>query len=105
MAEEGAELGVDFGFSKLVKVTQELEDMGTAAAGEREWRSVVAEVLAEGVPVSPLLVLVAAESGGGGGSGCGRRGGRRGSCGGDGGGGRSERKCDGCRRCGVKALK
>jgi hypothetical protein len=34
VAKEGAELGVDFGFSKLIKVTQELEDVGSTAPGE-----------------------------------------------------------------------
>lgn len=38
--------------------------MGPAAAGERQRRSVVPEVLSEGVPVAALLVLVAAERGG-----------------------------------------
>ena len=39
--------------------------MGTTAAGEGKWWPVISEVLAEGVPVSALLVLVATESGGG----------------------------------------
>jgi len=91
VAKEGAELGVDFGFSKLIKVTQELEDVGPTAPGEGERGAVVPEVLAKGVPVSPLLVLIAAESGGGGGGGGGGDGGGRG---GGGGGGGVERDCD-----------
>jgi len=51
---------------------------------------VVPEVLAKGVPVSPLLVLIAAESGGGGGGGGGGDGGGRGG----GGGGGVEGDCD-----------
>ncbi|KAJ6385606.1 hypothetical protein OIU77_028731 [Salix suchowensis] len=34
VAKEGAELGVDFGFSKLIKVERELEDVGPTARGE-----------------------------------------------------------------------
>ncbi|KAL6974931.1 hypothetical protein U1Q18_043417 [Sarracenia purpurea var. burkii] len=63
VAEEGAKLGVDFGLSELVEVSKEFEDVGTAAAGERERRQVISEVLAEGVPVPALLVLVSAKSG------------------------------------------
>lgn len=64
MAEEGAELGMDFGLPKLVKVPQKFKDMGPAAAVQRKRRAVIAEILAEGIPVSALLVLIAAESGG-----------------------------------------
>lgn len=37
--------------------------MGAAATREGEWRPVVSKVLAESVPVSALLVFIAAESG------------------------------------------
>lgn len=66
MAEEGTVLRVNLSFPELVEVAEEFKDMSAAAAGEGEWRTVVAEVLAERVPVSAFLVLVAAESGGGG---------------------------------------
>ena len=63
MPKEGTHLGVDFGLPKLVKVPQELQNVGPAAPGQGQRRPVVSEVLTEGVPVSPLLVFVAAESG------------------------------------------
>lgn len=62
LAKEGTHLGVDFGLPELVKVPQELQDVGPAAPGQGQRRPVVPEVLPEGVPVSPLLVFVAAES-------------------------------------------
>lgn len=54
--------------------------MCTATSGEGERGAVVFEVLAEGIPVSALLVLIAAAAGGGA---CGRYGGavRGGGCG------------------------
>lgn len=64
VAKERAELRMDFGLTKLVKVAEELKDVGPAAAVKRERWAVVAEILTKGVPVSALLVLVAAESGG-----------------------------------------
>lgn len=60
MAVERADGGVDLGLAELVEVAEEFEDVGPAAPGERERGAVVLEVLAEGVPVAPLLVLVAA---------------------------------------------
>lgn len=60
MAVKGADWGVDFGLAKLVKVPEEFENVSPTAPGERERRAVVLEVLSEGVPVTPLLVLVAA---------------------------------------------
>ncbi len=72
MTVKGAELGVDFGFSELVEVAEEFEDVGPAAAAEGEWWTVVAEVLAEGVPVTAFLVFVAAEGCRGGWDGGGR---------------------------------
>jgi hypothetical protein len=61
--EEGAELGVDLRLPELVQVPEEFKHVGPAAARQRQRRSVVPQVLAEGVPVAALLVLVAAESG------------------------------------------
>lgn len=60
MPEERTQWNVDLSFSKLVKIPQKLKNMGSAAAGEREWWAVVAEVLAECVPVTALLVFVSA---------------------------------------------
>lgn len=59
-AEERAELSVHFGLAELVEVAEEFQDVGAAAVGEGERWAVVAEVLAEGVPVAALLVFVAA---------------------------------------------
>lgn len=61
LSEEGAAGGVDLGLPELVQVAEELEHVGAAAAGEAERRAVVAEVLAESVPVAKLLRLVAAQ--------------------------------------------
>lgn len=72
MPEERAELVVDLSLAELVEVAQELEDVGTTAAFQRERRAVVTEVLPEGVPVTAFLVLVAAERRGRV-CGCGRR--------------------------------
>lgn len=52
--------GVNFGLTKLIKVTKEFENVSAAAAGEGKWRPVVFKVLAESVPVSTLLILVSA---------------------------------------------
>lgn len=60
MPVEGADGGVDLGLAELIEVAEEFEDVGPAAPGEGERGAVVLEVLAEGVPVAPLLVLVAA---------------------------------------------
>ena len=49
---------------ELVEVPEKLENMGSAAHGERERRPVVPQVLAEGVPVPPLPALVPAWRGG-----------------------------------------
>lgn len=62
MAEERAELSVDFGLPELVEVAEELQHVGSAASFESERRAVIAEVLSEGVPVSSFLVLVATKS-------------------------------------------
>lgn len=64
-AEEWAVLVVDLGFAELVEIPEELKYVSSAAHRERQRRPVVPEVLAEGVPVPPLLVFVAAGSGGG----------------------------------------
>lgn len=82
MTKERAKLSVDFGFPELVKVAEEFQDVGPAAAGERERGAVVAEVLAKSIPVTALLVFIAAKSGW-------RSGGR----GGRGGGGGCRRAC------------
>lgn len=60
MAIEGADWIVDFGLAELIEVAEELENMSAAAAGQGERRAVVLQVLSEGVPVTALLVLVAA---------------------------------------------
>lgn len=64
MSEVGAAGGVDFSLPKLVEVLKEFDDVGPTAAGQRERRLVVLEVLQEGVPVPPLLRLVAARRSG-----------------------------------------
>lgn len=61
VSEVGAGFGVHLGFSELVEVAQELQHVGAAAAGEGQRWTVVLEVLAEGVPVAPLLGLVPAQ--------------------------------------------
>lgn len=61
-AVEGADWSMDLGLAKLVKVSEEFEDVSAAAAGEGERWPVVLEVLAEGVPVPTLLVLVSTGS-------------------------------------------
>lgn len=60
VAVEGTHVGMDLGLAELVEVAQELQDVGSAALGQRQRRAVVAEVLVEGVPVAALLRLVAA---------------------------------------------
>lgn len=69
MPEKGTKLSVNLSLAELIKVTEEFQDVSSAAAGEREGRAVVAKILPESVPVSAFLVLVAAEGrrrGGGG---------------------------------------
>jgi len=63
MAKEGTKVCVNLGFPELVEVSEELKNMGTTAAREGKWGPVVSEVLPESVPVSTLLVLVAAWGG------------------------------------------
>lgn len=63
-----AGLVMNLGLPKLIQIPEELKYVGPTTHGEREWWPVVPQVLAEGVPVPPLLVLVPAWSGG---SGCG----------------------------------
>lgn len=63
MAKEGTKVCVNLGFTELVEVPEELKNMGTTAAREGKWGPVVSEVLSKGVPVSSLLVLVAARGG------------------------------------------
>ena len=63
VTKERAKWSVNFGFPELVKVAEEFQDVGPAAAREGERRAVVAEVLAKSVPVAALLVFIAAESG------------------------------------------
>jgi hypothetical protein len=60
MAVEGAPGCVHLCFAKLVEIFQELNHMCTATPGESERWLVVAEVLKEGVPVSPLLSFISA---------------------------------------------
>lgn len=60
VAEEGAHRRVHLGLPELVEVPEELQHVGAAAPGESERRPVVLQVLAEGVPIPPLLRLVAA---------------------------------------------
>lgn len=52
------------GLAKLVEISKKFKDMSTTAPGKREGRSMILEILTKGVPVSPLLVLIAARSGG-----------------------------------------
>lgn len=65
MAVERADLVVDFSFAELVEVSEEFQHVRTAAAAEGEWRAVIAQILAECVPVAAFLVLVAADCGAG----------------------------------------
>ena len=60
MAIERADWGVDFGFAKLVKVAKEFQDVSSTAPGEGKWGPMILQVLPKGVPVTALLVLVAA---------------------------------------------
>lgn len=60
MAVERTDWSVHLSFSELVEITKEFKNMGTTASGKREWWSVVFQVLTKSVPVSALLVLVAA---------------------------------------------
>ena len=73
MAKEGTKLRVNLGLPELVEVPQELEHMSTTASRKGKWGPVVSKVLAKGVPVTALLVLIAAECCGGGVGGGGRR--------------------------------
>lgn len=61
-AEEGTGLVVDLGLAKLIQIPEELQNMCPAAHRQSQRRPVVPEVLAEGVPVAPLLVFIAAWS-------------------------------------------
>ena len=58
--KERARWVVHFGLTELVKVVKELQHMSPTAQCQRKWWTMVPQVLAESVPVSPLLVLVAA---------------------------------------------
>ena len=58
--EEGAGGAVHLRLPELVQVPHELQHVGPAAHPHRQRRPVVPQVLAECVPVSPLLVLVPA---------------------------------------------
>lgn len=60
MPEKRAKLSVNFGFPKLVQVSEELKDMSATAAREGEGWPVILEILAKSVPISTLLVLVSA---------------------------------------------
>jgi hypothetical protein len=60
VAEEGARRAVHLGLAELVQVAEELEDVSPAALRQAQWRPVVPQVLAERVPVAPLLRLVPA---------------------------------------------
>ncbi|GER34812.1 histidinol dehydrogenase [Striga asiatica] len=64
LAEKRAAGHVDLGLPELVEVAEELEHVGPTAAAEVEGRPVVAEVLPERVPVTPLLAFVPAWGGG-----------------------------------------
>ena len=55
---EGTVLRVNLGFSELIEIPEEFENVSAAAAREAKRRPVVAEVLAEGVPVTAFLVFV-----------------------------------------------
>lgn len=61
VSEEGAGFGVHLGFSELVEVAEELQNVGAAAAREGQGWTVVFKVLAKGVPVASLLGLVPAQ--------------------------------------------
>lgn len=58
--KEGAHLGVHLRLPELVQVPEKLQDVGAAAAVESQRRTMVPQVLPEGVPVAPLLRLVTA---------------------------------------------
>ena len=59
--EVRAGASVDLGFPELVEVSEEFEHVGAAALAQRHRRRpLVLEVLDEGYPVAPLLVLVSA---------------------------------------------
>ena len=51
---------MDLGLAELVQIPEELQHVGPTAPGQRQWGPVVAEVLAERVPVPPLLRLIPA---------------------------------------------
>lgn len=61
-AKEGTRGVVHLGFPELVKVVEEFQHVCAAAYFRRERWPVVPKILAEGVPVSALLVLVPARS-------------------------------------------
>ncbi|TKY61338.1 hypothetical protein E2542_SST11189 [Spatholobus suberectus] len=60
--EEGASRVVHLRLPELVQVVQEFQHVRPAAQPHRKRRPVVPQVLAERVPVSPLLVLIPARS-------------------------------------------
>jgi len=55
LAEEDATVQVDLGLPKLIKVAKEIQHMVEVALGERNWGTLILQVLPEGVPVSPFL--------------------------------------------------
>lgn len=61
LPEEDATMQVNLSLSELVEVAEKFEHVVAIAVRERDWRPLVLEVLSEGVPVPPLLGLVAAE--------------------------------------------
>lgn len=61
MTKKGTGLSVHLCLPELIKVSKELEHVCATASGETKWWPVILEVLAKGVPVSPLLGLVPAQ--------------------------------------------
>ena len=61
MSEERTRLVVNFGLPELVQVPEELKHVGSTATRKSQRWAVVPEVLAESVPVTALLGLVAAD--------------------------------------------
>lgn len=53
-------LKVNFGLSELVKVSKKVQHMVAIALGERDWGSLILQVLAKGVPVPSFLWLITA---------------------------------------------
>jgi hypothetical protein len=60
VAKEGPRRRVHLGLAELVEVAQELQHVCAAALGQLQWRTVVAQVLPERLPVTTLLRLVPA---------------------------------------------